>query len=64
MRILLGTTNNDNAFEGQLAIKGIYQSGKELYDAVCETFPDVVITDYILKDLDGIGLLKKAAGQV
>ncbi len=63
MRILLGTTNNDNAFEGQLAIKGIYQSGKELYDAVCETFPDVVITDYILKDLDGIGLLKKMAGQ-
>lgn len=64
MRILLGTTDhNGNEFEGQLAIKGVYQSGKDLYDAVCETSPDIVITDYILKDLDGIGLLKKMAGQ-
>ena len=62
MRILLGTTEQENAFDGQLAVKGIYQSGKELADAVMEIAPDVVITDYILRDLDGIGLLKKLEG--
>ena len=62
MRILLGTTEQENAFDGQLAVKGIYQSGKELADAVMEISPDVVITDYILRDLDGIGLLKKLEG--
>ena len=62
MRILLGTTEQENAFDGQLAVKGIYQSGKELADAVMEIAPDVVITDYILRELDGIGLLKKLEG--
>ena len=57
-----GTTEQENAFDGQLAVKGIYQSGKELADAVMEIAPDVVITDYILRDLDGIGLLKKLEG--
>ena len=56
MKILLGTTSeHEIAFDGQLVIKGVYQSGRELVQAVKDIMPDIVITDYILKDLDGIG---------
>lgn len=64
MKILLGTLGNDyNIFDGQLAIQGVYQSGNELLDKIRLTSPDIVIIDYILKDLDGIGLLKSMSGQ-
>ena len=64
MKILLGTTSeHEIAFDGQLVIKGVYQSGRELVQAVKDIMPDIVITDYILKDLDGIGLLKELEGQ-
>lgn len=45
--------------ESDMRIVAIASNGKEAYDLILETSPDVVLLDIVMPELDGIGVLKK-----
>lgn len=45
--------------ESDLRVAAIASNGKEAYDLIFETTPDVVLLDIVMPELDGIGVLKK-----
>ena len=45
--------------EADMKIAAVAENGKEAYELILETSPDVVLLDMVMPELDGIGVLKK-----
>ena len=45
--------------KSDLKVTALASNGKEAYELICETTPDVVLLDMVMPELDGIGVLKK-----
>lgn len=45
--------------ESDLKVAAIAANGREAYNLICETEPDVLLLDMVMPELDGIGVLKK-----
>lgn len=42
-----------------VSITGIFNNGQEAFEYICESFPDIVLTDIRMPGLDGIELIQK-----
>lgn len=69
LNVIIGNTEDDQvgifqegSLASQLNICGIYNSGIEMEKAIKNMRPDVVISDFILRDMDGLGVLKLLTG--
>ena len=68
--VLIADDNNDFASnltgylerEDDMEVIGMAKDGKEAYDMIINTQPDLVLLDVIMPHLDGIGVLEKLAG--
>lgn len=45
--------------QSDMKVAAVAENGKEAYELIKETSPDVVILDMVMPELDGIGVLKK-----
>ena len=45
--------------QADMRVASVAENGKEAYELIKETSPDVVILDMVMPELDGIGVLKK-----
>ena len=45
--------------QADMKVAAVAENGKEAYELIKETSPDVVILDMVMPELDGIGVLKK-----
>ena len=45
--------------QADMKVAAVAENGKEAYELIKETAPDVVILDMVMPELDGIGVLKK-----